>query len=177
VAVAERMYARALFRAAQEQGRLAPVREDLGDFVEAVREVPELRSLLVNPELDSRLKADALRELLGGADELVRNFLLLLAEKGRVAQLEEIALEFERLVAADEGRLEVELTTAVELSDEDADRLVGQIEQASGRTVVATRKVDPALIGGLILQAGSRRVDASVRGRLDRLRHELVTRR
>jgi F-type H+-transporting ATPase subunit delta len=177
VAVAERMYARALFGAAQEQGRLAPVREELADFAEAVRDVPELRSLLVNPEVDSRVKADALRELLKGADELLRNFLLLLAEKGRIAQLEEMAREFERLVAAEEGRLEVELTTAVELSDEEAAELVGQIEKASGRTVVASRKVDPGLIGGLILQAGSRRVDASVRGRFDRLRHQLVTRR
>jgi F-type H+-transporting ATPase subunit delta len=107
----------------------------------------------------------------------VRNFVLLLVEKGRTGQLEEIGREFERLVAAEEGRLEVELTTAVELSDEDADRLVGQIERASGRTVVATRNVDPSLIGGLILQAGSQRVDASVRGRLDRLRHQLRTRR
>lgn len=177
MAVAEAMYARALFGAAQDKGKLAEVREELSDFVTAVREVPELRSLLVNPEVDSRVKADALRELLEGADEVVRNFLLLLAEKGRVGQLEEIAREFERLVAAEEGRLEVELTTAVELSDEEADRLVGQIEQASGRTVVATRTVDPALIGGVILQAGSRRVDASVRGRIERLRHQLVTRR
>jgi ATP synthase F1 delta subunit len=142
-----------------------------------VREVPELRALLANPELDTRLKAEALRDVLGDADELVRNFVLLLVEKGRTGQLEEIGREFERLVAAEEGRLEVELTTAVELSDEDADRLVGQIERASGRTVVATRNVDPSLIGGLILQAGSQRVDASVRGRLDRLRHQLRTRR
>jgi F-type H+-transporting ATPase subunit delta len=177
VPVAERMYARALFEAAQDQGRLADVGEQVSDFVEAVREVPELRALLVNPELDTRLKADALGELLGGSDELVRNFLLLLAEKGRIAQLDEIGREFERLVAAEEGRLDVELTTAVELSDEEADRLVRQIEQASGRTVVATRNVDPSLIGGLILQAGSQRVDASVRGRFERLRHQLRTRR
>jgi F-type H+-transporting ATPase subunit delta len=177
VAAAERMYARALFEAAEEQGKVAQVREDLGDFVEAVREVPELRSLLLNPEVDSRLKADALADVLGGAEELLRNFMRLLAEKGRIAQLEEIAREFEALVAVAEGRLEVELTTAVELSDDEADRVVGQIEQASGRTVVATRRVDPDLIGGLVLQAGSHRVDASVRGRLDRLRHQLVTRR
>jgi F-type H+-transporting ATPase subunit delta len=177
MAAADRMYARALFEAAQDRGNLVEVREELADFVAAVREVPELRSLLVNPEVDSRVKADALGEVLAGANEVVRNFLLLLAEKGRVGQLEEITREFERLVAAEEGRLEVELTTAVELSDDEADRLVDQIEQASGRTVVATRKVDPDLIGGLILQAGTRRVDASVRGRFDRLRHQLVTRR
>jgi F-type H+-transporting ATPase subunit delta len=175
--VAERMYARALFEAAQDKGSLAEVGEQVTDFVDAVREVPELRALLVNPELDTRLKADALGDLLGGADELVRNFLVLLTEKGRIGQLEEIGREFDALVAAEEGRLDVELTTAVELSDEEAERLVGQIERASGRTVVATRKVDPSLIGGLILQAGSLRVDASVRGRLDRLRHQLRTRR
>ena len=73
-------------------------------------------------------------------------------------------------------RLEVEITTAYELSDEEARSILSQIEQASGRTVVATRKVDPDLIGGIVLQAGSMRADASVRGRLDRLRQELVTR-
>ena len=71
--------------------------------------------------------------------------------------------------------LDVELTTAHELSDEEFERIVGRIEQASGRKVQATRSVDPDLIGGLVLQAGSMRLDASVRGRLDRLRHELAT--
>ena len=70
----------------------------------------------------------------------------------------------------------VELTTAFELSDDEAASIVAQIEQSSGRTVEATRKVDPELVGGMILQAGSLRVDASVRGRLERLRHELATR-
>ena len=174
--VAERIYAQALFAAAKEHGRLTPVAEELGDFVESVREVPELRALLLNPQLDPRAKVAALEELLGGADELVRNFLLLLTERGRAGQLEGIYRELERLVAAEEGRLAVELTTAFELSDDEARGILDQIEQASGRTVVATRKVDPELIGGLVLQAGSMRVDASVRGRLERLRHELVTR-
>ena len=70
----------------------------------------------------------------------------------------------------------VELTTAFELSDDEAASIVAQIEQSSGRKVEATRKVDPELVGGMILQAGSLRVDASVRGRLERLRHELATR-
>ena len=70
----------------------------------------------------------------------------------------------------------VGLTTAYELSDEEAASIVKKIEAASGRSVEATRKVDSALIGGIVLQAGSLRVDASVKGRIDRLRHELVTR-
>ena len=170
------MYARALFDAAKERGRLAPVREELTDFVRAMDEAPELGALLRNPQLDSRAKVRALEDLLGGADELVRNFLLLVVEKGRAAELPEIADEFEQLVAREEGRLEVELTTAFELSDEEARSILRQIEESSGRSVEATRKVDPDLIGGLILQAGSLRVDASVRGRLERLRHDLLTR-
>jgi len=177
LSVAHRTYARALFEAAKEKGRLAQVREELGDFVAAVEEVPELDALLRNPQLDPRAKAQALEDVLGGADELLRNFLLLVVEKHRGAQLREIHREFERLMAQEEHRLTVELTTAYELSDDDARQIVGQIEQASGRPVDATRNVDPELIGGIVLQAGSLRVDASVRGRLERLRRELTTAR
>ena len=138
--------------------------------------MPELRELLRNPQVDPRARAAALDDVLGDADELVRNFLRLLSAKGRTGQIEEIHRELERLAAADERRLEVELTTARELSGAEERRILKQIEQASGRKVEATRSVDPDLIGGVVLQAGSLRVDASVRGRLERLRHELVTR-
>jgi len=177
MASAQRMYARALYEAAKDQDKLDAVREELGDFVEAQRQVPELRELLRNPQLDQRLKASALEELLGGDEKLVRNFLLLLAEKNRAGEIDEIAREFDRLAAEAEGILDVELTTAVELSDEETRDVITQIENASGRKVKATQRVDPGLIGGLVLQAGSLRLDASVRGRLDRLRQELTTRR
>lgn len=176
MAVAHRIYARALFEAAQEQGRLAEVNRDLGDFAAAASSTPELRSLLTNPDLDPRARRAALEDVLDGGDELVRNFVLLITEKGRASQVEEMHRELERLVALEERRLTVELTTAFELSDDEASSILKTIEDASGRKVEATRKVDPALIGGVVLQAGSLRVDASVRGRLERLRHELVTR-
>lgn len=170
-------YALALFEAAKENGRLAQVHAELQDFARAVEDVPELRAVLRNPQVEPRAKAGVLEEILGDADELIRNFLMLTAEKGRIADVDEIAREFERLVAREERRLEVELTTAYELSDEEAKQILKQIEKASGRKVEATRSVDPDLIGGLVLQAGSLRVDASVRGRLERLRRELVTTR
>jgi len=153
------------------------VHDELADFATAVSDVPELRSVLRNPQVDPRTKARILDELVGDADELVRNFLRLTAEKGRIGAIEEIVREFERLVAAEERRLNVALTTAYELSDEDAGEIVKQIEQASGRKVEATRSVDPDLIGGMVLEAGSLRVDGSVRGRLERLRQELVSSR
>jgi F-type H+-transporting ATPase subunit delta len=139
--------------------------------------VPELDALLTNPDTDSRVKADVLERVLGDADALSRNFVRLLVEKGRAGELREIVQEFEALVAVQEGILDVELTTANDLSDEEFGRIVGRIEQASGRRVQATRNVDPELIGGLVLQAGSLRLDASVRGRIERLRTELASAR
>ncbi|MCW2976624.1 MAG: atpH [Actinomycetia bacterium] len=105
---------------------------------------------------------------------MFKNFLRVVAEKGRAGELDEIAREFERLMAREERRLTVALTTARELSDEEAQMIVAQIEKAAGRKVEATRTVDPDIVGGIVLQAGSLRADASVRGRLERLRQELV---
>src|ERR1700690_2075326 len=107
--VAQRMYAKALFESAQEQGRLAEVHEQLGDFVAMVGEVPELGAVLANPELDSKTKAAILDDILGGADQLVRNFLRLVAEKGRTGEIVEIARELGELVARQERVLQVEL--------------------------------------------------------------------
>jgi len=174
MAVVARTYARALFDAAKDAGRVEPVRDELATFVEAVDEVPELRSLIRNPELDPLTKANALDAVLEGADELIRNFVRVVTQKGRAAQLDEIAREYEALVAAEEQILSVELTTAYELSDDEAAAIVQQIEQASGRRVEAARTVDPGLIGGLVLKAGSLEVDSSIRGRLDRLRRDLA---
>jgi F-type H+-transporting ATPase subunit delta len=174
VAVAHRIYAEALFGAAKESGRLQQVHEALTDFAVAVEQTPELRSVLRNPQLESTAKARILADLAGDEEPLFKNILLLTAEKGRAGELEVIAQEFERLMAREERRLTVELTTARELTDAEAKAIVEQIEKAAGRKVEATRSVDPDLVGGIVLQAGSYRADASVRGRLQRLRQELI---
>jgi ATP synthase F1 delta subunit len=176
VAVAERLYAKALFEAAEDSGRVDAVQRDLGEFADAVEASPELTAFLSNPQVDPAAKVGVLGELSEGSDELVHNFLRLIALKGRAGQIPGIRDEFQALVDRAQGRVAVELTTAFELSDDEAASIVAQIEQSSGRKVEATRKVDPELVGGMILQAGSLRVDASVRGRLQRLRHELATR-
>jgi len=178
VSVVDRTYARALYDAAAERGRVNEVQEQLAGLVAALEDVPQLRSVLGNPQLDAESKAAVLEAALGDeGDELLRNFLRLLAEKGRAAQLEGIHEELERLIARAEGRLTVSLTTARELSDQEAEEIVGRIERASGRSVEVVRDVDPDLIGGIVLQAGSLRADASVRGRLDRMKQELIARR
>jgi F-type H+-transporting ATPase subunit delta len=175
VAAAQRIYARALFEAAREQGRVEQVAADLKAIAGAVVATAELEGFLDNPQVEPAAKVDVLGQVAAGADELVVNFVRLVAGKGRAAELPRIEEELQALVDAAEGRVAVELTTAYELPEDEAAAIVGKIEKASGRTVDATRTVDPNLIGGIVLRAGSLRVDASVRGRLERLRRELAT--
>jgi F-type H+-transporting ATPase subunit delta len=174
MAVAHRVYAEALLQAAKDKKRLPQVREEFDDFAAALEESEELRGFLRNPQVETEAKEGVLADLLGGSDALLLNFLRLLAEKGRISEVEDVHAEFGRLLAREERVLELELTTAVELSDQEASKVVKQIEEASGRRVEATRVVDPNIIGGIVVQAGSIRADASVRGRLDQLREELI---
>jgi F-type H+-transporting ATPase subunit delta len=169
------MYARALFEAAQEANRLDAVAADLAALARATEEVPELGAFLRNPQIEPAGRADVLAELTQDADELVRNFVRLIVEKGRAGELPQISEELDALVAQAQNRLAVELTTSYELTDKEATTIVATIEKASGRKVEATRSVDPSLVGGIVLQIGSHRADGSIRGRLERLRHELAT--
>jgi F-type H+-transporting ATPase subunit delta len=174
MAVAHRVYAEALLEAAQDKKSLDQVRQEFDDFAAALAESDDLRRFLENPQVEARTKRAALDELLEGSDDLFLNFIRLLLEKDRIAEVADVYQEWTRLLARQERILELELQTAVELSDEEAAKVVGEIEQASGRKVVASRTVDPDLIGGLVVQTGSLRLDASVRGRLEQLREELM---
>ena len=176
MAVAHRVYAEALLEAVHEHDEVAQVREEFDALAGSLRASEELQDFLRNPQIESETKSGVLEDLLEGSSERFRNFVRLLVEKGRIGELEEVHEEWERLLAREERLLELDLTTAVELSDEEAAEIVKQIEEASGRSVVATRSVDPDLIGGIVIRAGSQRLDASVRGRLNQLRQELTAR-
>jgi F-type H+-transporting ATPase subunit delta len=167
------MYARALFEAAREADSIDAVAGDLAALVGAMDEVPELRAFLRNPQIDPTGKADVLGQLAVDADELVRNFVRLVAEKARAGELPEISAELDALVAQAQNRL-VELTTSYELSDDEASSIVATIEKAFWPRGRRHALVDPSLIGGIVLRIGSHRADGSVRGRLERLRHELA---
>jgi F-type H+-transporting ATPase subunit delta len=175
VAVAHRVYAEALLEVANEADRLDRIRKEFDEFAETLEESDELRRFLVNPQIESQSKRGALEDLLAKADPLLLNFLRLLADKGRIGEVAQVHEEWARLLAREERVLELELTTAIELSEAEAAKVVKQIEQASGRSVVATLTVESNLIGGIVVQAGSLRLDASVRGRLEQLREELAS--
>ena len=174
MAVAHRIYAEALLEAAKEKNRVDRIRDDFTTFAAALDESPELRNLVRNPQIETRTKKETLEAILDDADDVFLNFVRLAADKNRIAEVGEIYDEWERLLAEEERVLEVELTTAVELTDDEAARIVQEIEKSAGRRIEATRSVDADLIGGLVLQAGSFRLDGSVRGRLSELREELL---
>ena len=175
MAVAQRVYAEALLEAAKEADRLDRIRKEFDEFAETLEESDELRQFLVNPQIESQSKRGALEDLLAKAEPLLLNFLRVLADKGRIGEIAQVHEEWTRLLAREERVLELELTTAIELSEAEAAKIVKQIEEDSGRSVVATRTVDSNLIGGIVVQAGSLRLDASVRGRFEQLREELTS--
>ena len=174
--VAHRVYAEALLEAARAHDELDAVRTEFDELAAAVEQSEELRDFLRNPQIESQTKRSVLESLLEAANPRFVNFVRLLVEKGRIGELDELHDEWERLLAREARVLELELTTAIELSDAEANGIVEQIEQASGRRVVALRTVDPDIIGGIVVQAGSQLLDASVRGRLNQLRQELTAR-
>ena len=116
MAAVPRIYARALFEAAREQDKVAPVRDELRQLVDALGTTPELEQFLANPQIDPTAKAEVLEQVTEGAEPLVRNTARLLASKGRAGELRAVAAEYDAFVDRSEGRVQVELTTAQELS-------------------------------------------------------------
>jgi F-type H+-transporting ATPase subunit delta len=170
-----RVYATALYQAAEEVGRVAEVRRDLGEFVKAVEASEELRRFLVAEEISDAHKKEALLELTSGGDEMVRNLLRLMVDKSREAELEETYRAFVRLVEEAQGLIHVEVVSAVPLTASLQEALRAKIESSLDKTVELTLTVDEEILGGLRLRIGDRIADASVRHRLERLREVLVS--
>ncbi len=170
-------YAEALFEAARERNELEGVLDDLREFVGALEESEELRLFFYGGQVPEREKRRAIDALTEGMALSSRNFLKILSDNGREEILEEVLLRYEDLVKEHLGRVEVEVTTAVELSEEERDRikerLAGLLE---GREVILDTKVDPDILGGAVFRFGGRMVDGSLRGRLMSLREEMLER-
>ncbi len=170
-------YAEALFEAAREREELEEVVDDLQEFVEALRENEELRLFFYGGQVPEREKRRAIDALTEGMALSTRNFLKVLSDNGREEILEEALSRYEELVKEHLGRIEVEVTTAVELSDEELDRLrerLGKILE--GREVILHSNVNPDLLGGAVFRFGGRMLDSSVRGQLMSLREEMLER-
>ncbi len=170
---AAQVYARALFQAAQAEGRLDAVHRDLTDAVAGLVGSPELVRVLFNPAVDPQAKGRVLRRLTDQSDRLVTRSLLVLLDHGRLGLMPDLQEEFAALYDEATDRVEVQLTTAIPIEDGVADILRRQLEQATGQTVALTRVVDPEILGGVVLRVHDSLVDASVRRRLEGLRRSL----
>jgi F-type H+-transporting ATPase subunit delta len=170
-----RVYARALFAAAQAADRVEPVRRELGDFVAALAASASLRHVLADPQVDEAAKRRVLAGLTGDAEPLVANTLQLLLQKGRLAVVEELSAELEALAVAEARVVKVEVTTAVDLGPDAEARLTAKVAEATGRRVELTKRVDAGVLGGLVVRVGDVIVDGSLRSRIGQLRRRLVT--
>ena len=170
-------YAEALFEAAREREELEEVVGDLEDFAQALRENEELRLFFYGGQVPEREKRRAIDALTEDMALSTRNFLKVLSDNGREEILEEVLARYEELVKEHLGRVEVEVTTAVELSDEEQERIGDRLKELlEGREVILNTSVNPDLLGGAVFRFGGRMVDSSVRGRLEGLREEMLER-
>jgi F-type H+-transporting ATPase subunit delta len=170
-----RVYATALYQAAHEEGRVDVVRRDLGEFVQAVDSSPELTSLLAAEEITDLKKTEVLMELTEGGDELMRNLLRLMVDKGRETEVPAVYRAFVELVEQAQGLIRVEVVSAVPMPDQLQKALKGKIETSLKKTVELKLIVDKEILGGLKLRIGDRVADASVRHRLEELHEMLIT--
>jgi ATP synthase F1 delta subunit len=169
-----RVYARSLFEVAKEHRKLDEVREQLGQFTDALQDNRELQVFFFSPYFSTEEKKEGLGRILDGADEAVLNFLELLVEKHRTPAIFRIRTAFETLWEHENKLLPVEITSAIELDDEIARRIGDQIGEQTGQRVELTKTVDPDIIGGLVLRVGNSILDASIRNRLDNLRKSVA---
>lgn len=170
--VTARRYARALFMIGVEEGRVEALGRELGSVAETVRGSKELSSLLASPVVPQEARREVMREVLSrlAVSPTVRNAVLLLTDRRRGALVPEVSDAYTRLGDEKAGKVHAEVTSAVPLSDAQYGRLSKLLEQLTGKSVTLARKVDAALIGGVVTRIGDKVYDGSVRTRLAELR-------
>ena len=164
-------YASALFDLASEAGTVTAVESDLDKLAAALSESDELRALIRNPEV-SRSALARVMDGIGshlGLSELTRNFLGVLADNRRVSHLPQMIHAFHTIAAAQRGEVQAEVASAHALTDEQIAALETKLRAREGRTVKLNTRVDPDLLGGLVVTIGSKRIDSSIRTRLNSL--------
>jgi len=168
------VYARSLFAVAREQGKLDVLREQLAQLADALGEHRELAVFFFSPYFATKEKQEALGKLLDGADEVLLNFLGVLIENHRMPVIFHIRRQYERLWDEENRTLPVEITSAIELDSATTESLGKRIGERAGRKVQLTARVDPDILGGIVLRVGNSILDASIRNRLEQLRRQVA---
>jgi F-type H+-transporting ATPase subunit delta len=170
-----RVYAEALFDVAKEKDKLDRIHDELNQFAEAVEGDRELQVFFFSPYFSSAEKREGLERAVSGSDPELLNFLELLIEKHRMPVIFRIRRQFEERWKEENRKLDVTVTSAVELEKEIVERIGDEIEKQTGRSVELTSSVDENILGGIVLQVGNMVLDASIRNRLEKLRKSVAS--
>jgi ATP synthase F1 delta subunit len=168
------VYARALFEVGKEHGKLDSVKSQLGQFADAVEQNRDLAVFFFSPYFSTEEKKSGLGKAVEGAEPEFQNFMELLIENHRMPVLFRLRREFDTLWDRENRRLPVEVTTAVALDPAIVAELGSRVGQQTGQNVDVSSKVDPDILGGMVLRVGNSILDASIRNRLNQLRKEVA---
>jgi F-type H+-transporting ATPase subunit delta len=168
------VYARSLFEVAQENDALDEVREQLGTFTQALEDDREVAIFFFSPYFSAEEKKDGLHKAVEGAEPIFMNFLEALLERHRMPAIYRIRARYDELWEKENQLLPVEVTSAIELDESIVKDIGDRIGEQAGRKVELSSKVDPEIIGGIVLRVGNFILDASIRNRLNQLRKQVA---
>jgi F-type H+-transporting ATPase subunit delta len=172
VSKTSRKYARALFEVLGDAQKARHAVQELGQVDRVISgDDTELRRLLKHPEIKGDRKAEIVQRIFGGkVDDQTLRVLTLLARRGRIDALPGLVHLLDRMVLEAEGVARAEVTTAIPMDDGQRDMVHKRIGQLVNRKIELQTKVDPSLIGGIVIKVGDRLIDGSVRYHLEKLR-------
>jgi len=168
------VYARSLFEVAQEQGKLDTIREELGQFADALDGDRELQVFFFSPYFSTIEKKDGLDRAVSDADPILVNFLKLLIENHRMPVIFRVRRVVDELWRKENKLLPVTVTSAVELDQATVSQIGDRIAEQTGRKVELSAIVEPDILGGLVVRVGNSILDASIRNRLEQLRKQVA---
>jgi F-type H+-transporting ATPase subunit delta len=175
MAEAARVYAEALFEVGRDKGTLDALHEQLGQFADAVDGNRELQVFFFSPYLSSAEKKNGIERAITGAEPELVNFLELLVDKHRMPEVFRIRRQLDELWKEENRRLDVTVTSAVELDQAVVGKIGEEVERQTGEKVDLSSKVDGEILGGIVLQVGNMVLDASIRTRLEKLRKSVAS--
>ena len=168
------VYARSLFQVAKEQGKLDVVREQLGEFTDALDSNKDLQVFFFSPYFSTEEKKEGLTKAVEGADDVVLNFLGLLVEKHRMPLIFRARRAYDEQWEEEHKLLSVEVTSAVALDPAIVEQIGRRVGEQTDRKVELSSTVDPDILGGIVLRVGNSILDASIRNRLEQLRRQVA---
>lgn len=173
--VVSRRYAKALFAVGQEKGEIEAYGKDLAEMAGVLEESPELLRVFANPVFSADQKKQILEGLFAKLSfgPMVQNFLKLLADKGRLGKLPEIAMYYQALLDEAQGIVRGDLITAVELDDAKQQAIKKQLEKQFNASLVLDYHTDEDILGGVVLKVGDQVLDASLRAQLNILKENI----